>query len=73
MNKYAIIWILLTNKKFGGLSMKSHINTLKQKHTQLENSIKSANDNHLDDITINALKKQKLLLKEKINRLEKQE
>lgn len=53
--------------------MKSHINTLKQKHTQLENSIKSANDNHLDDITINTLKKQKLLLKEKINRLEKQE
>lgn len=51
--------------------MKSHINTLKQKHTQLEISIKSANDNHLDDLTINALKKQKLLLKEKISKLEK--
>ena len=52
-------------------SMKSHINTLKQKHTQLEISIKSANDNHLDDITINTLKKQKLLLKERISKLEK--
>lgn len=52
--------------------MKSHINTLKQKHSQLEISIKSANDNHLDDITINTLKKQKLLLKEKISRLEQQ-
>jgi hypothetical protein len=52
--------------------MKSHINTLKQKHTQLDISIKSANDNHLGDITINALKKQKLLLKEKILKLEKQ-
>ena len=52
--------------------MKSHINALKQKHTQLEDSIKSSNDNHLGEITINALKKQKLLLKEKILRLEQQ-
>lgn len=50
--------------------MKSHIKTLKQKHSQLEISIKSANDNHLDNITVNSLKKQKLLLKEKISRLE---
>lgn len=50
--------------------MKSHIKSLKQKHSQLEISIKSANDNHLDNITVNALKKQKLLLKEKISRLE---
>ena len=50
--------------------MKSHIKSLKQKHSQLEISIKSANDNHLDDITVNSLKKQKLLLKEKISRLE---
>ena len=52
--------------------MKSHINSLKQKHSQLEIFIKSANDNHLDNITISALKKQKLLLKEKISRLEQQ-
>jgi hypothetical protein len=50
--------------------MKSHINTLKQKHAKLEISIKSSNDNHADDSTINTLKKQKLLLKEKISRLE---
>ncbi|MDP4709445.1 MAG: DUF465 domain-containing protein [Rickettsiaceae bacterium] len=51
--------------------MKSHIDSLKQKHTELERSIKSANDNHLPDTTINKLKKQKLLLKEKITKLEK--
>ncbi len=66
------IWLLIKQQNFGGLSMKSHINSLKQKHSQLEISIKSANDNHLDDITINTLKKQKLLLKEKISRLEQQ-
>jgi hypothetical protein len=63
---------LFRKQNFGGTSMKSHINTLKQKHTQLDLSIKSANDNHLSDITINTLKKQKLLLKEKILKLEKQ-
>jgi len=52
--------------------MKSHIKSLKQKHLQLEISIKSANDEHLDNTTINALKKQKLLLKEKISRLEQE-
>ena len=51
--------------------MKSHINSLKQKHTQLEKNIKSANDNHLGNLTINKLKKQKLLLKEKITKLER--
>jgi len=50
--------------------MKSHIDSLKQKHIQLEKTIKSANDNHLEDTTINTLKKQKLLLKEKITKLE---
>ena len=50
--------------------MKSHIKSLKQKHSQLEISIKSTNDNHLDNITANDLKKQRLLLKEKISRLE---
>jgi|TARA_B110000503_G_scaffold141911_1_gene236974 hypothetical protein len=50
--------------------MKSHIDSLKQKHKQLERDIKSANDNQSTDITINKLKKQKLLLKEKITKLE---
>lgn len=50
--------------------MKSHIDSLKQKHNKLEKTIKSANDNHLKDLTINKLKKQKLLLKEKITKLE---
>ncbi|MDA9163512.1 DUF465 domain-containing protein [Rickettsiaceae bacterium] len=50
--------------------MKSHINSLKEKHNQIEKNIKIANDNHSPDITINHLKKQKLLLKEKITFLE---
>lgn len=62
--------MLTQQQNFGGSPMKSHIKSLKQKHSQLEISIKSANDNHFDNITVNALKKQKLLLKEKISRLE---
>lgn len=50
--------------------MKSHINSLKQKHSQLEKTIRVSNDNHIRDLTINKLKKQKLLLKEEITRLE---
>lgn len=50
--------------------MKSHINSLKQKHAKLENSIKNANDNYHDDAIVNKLKKEKLLLKEKISKLE---
>lgn len=50
--------------------MKSHINSLKQKHSEIEQAIKSANDNYTEEFTINKLKKQKLLLKEKIAELE---
>ena len=50
--------------------MKSHIDSLKQKHSELEKRIKSANDNHAQDYNITELKKQKLLLKEKIIKLE---
>jgi len=50
--------------------MKSHVNSLKQKHLEIEKNIKLANDNHSPDITINKLKKQKLLLKERITKLE---
>ena len=50
--------------------MKSHIDSLKQKHNKLKKTIKSTNDNHLENLTINKLKKQKLLLKEKITKLE---
>lgn len=32
--------------------MKSHIKSLKQKHLQLKISIKLANDNHLDNTTV---------------------
>lgn len=52
--------------------MKSHIDSLKQKHSELEKRIKSANDNHSQDYNITELKKQKLLLKEKIIKLEEQ-
>ncbi len=52
--------------------MKSHIDSLKQKHSELEKRIKSANDNHVQDYNITELKKQKLLLKEKIIKLEEQ-
>lgn len=37
--------------------MKSHIDTLKQKHSELEKRIKSANDNHALDHNITELKK----------------
>jgi hypothetical protein len=50
--------------------MKSHINNLKQKHAKLKMSIKSANDHHFNGLEINALKKEKLLIKEKICKLE---
>ena len=52
---------LLSSKNREDL-MKSHIDSLKQKHSELEKRIKSANDNHVQDYNITELKKQKLLL-----------
>lgn len=49
--------------------MESHINALKQKHFKIQQTIKSAGrypENH----TINQLKKQKLLIKDEITKLE---
>lgn len=49
--------------------MQSHIDALKQKHLQLKQKIKSFN-NYTQNDTISFLKKQKLLLKETITKLE---
>ena len=58
------------NLKNRGEIMKSHIDSLKQKHSKLEQSIKFATNHHLDETTVSNLKKQKLLLKEEITKLE---
>ena len=44
----------------------AHLRALKQKHVELKRVIKTANDNFHNEVTIKKLKKQKLLLKEKI-------
>ena len=51
--------------------MKSHIDSLKQKHSELEKRIKSANDNHAQVIIILLNSKSKSFYsKEKIIKLE---
>ncbi len=51
------------------VTMQSHINALKQKHLQLKQKIKTSN-NYTQNNIIGLLKKQKLLLKEEIMKLE---
>lgn len=51
------------------VTMQSHIDALKQKHLQLKQKIRSSN-NYTQNDTISLLKKQKLLLKEEIMKLE---
>lgn len=56
------------------MSIQSHVNKLKQKHQQLKEVLKSYAANFRNDsIRITELKKQKLLLKEKIYHLETSE
>lgn len=50
--------------------MQPYIDSLKQKHIQLEKNIKHASESRLKDFSVNIMKKQKLLLKEKITKLE---
>lgn len=54
------------------MSKNTHLLTLKQKHDNLERSIKIANSQYQDELTIKTLKKQKLLLKDKILKIESQ-
>ncbi len=53
------------------MSRSSHLTTLKEKHNQLKNSIMIAAGHFGNDLTVKALKKQKLILKEKIHKFEK--
>lgn len=52
------------------MSIQSHLVNLKQKHANLEQQIKIANDNKQADLRIKELKKRKLRLKEQIDKLE---
>jgi hypothetical protein len=52
------------------MSIESHIQTLKQKHLELKNSIKNVNDNLTNEQAVKNLKKQKLIIKERIIQLE---
>ena len=51
-------------------SNNNHFQNLQQKHYNLDETIKTATSTFQDDTEIKALKKQKLLLKEKIQRLQ---
>jgi hypothetical protein len=48
------------------MSSNSHLTTLKNKHNQLKNSIRIASGHFGNDLTVRALKKEKLLLKERM-------
>lgn len=48
----------------------AYLKALKQKHIELKKVIKIANDNFQDEAKVKKLKKQKLLLKEKIADIE---
>lgn len=52
------------------MKKQSHLNNLKKKHAEIEQNIKTSNDNHTDEIELTALKKQKLKLKERIVQFE---
>ena len=51
----------------------NHLKHLQTQHQDLENTIHQYQTNHQDDLTIKNLKKQKLLIKEKIDRILNQE
>ncbi len=50
-------------------SSNNHVQSLQQKHHNLKQTIKNATSTFQDDTEIKTLKKQKLLLKEKIQQL----
>lgn len=51
-------------------SLLRHKNALQIKHKTLDNDIKTAYSNHINDIELHKMKKEKLSLKEEIVRLE---
>lgn len=54
------------------MALFTHIQTLEEKHAQLEKKVSAESARPLPDFTlITSLKKQKLLLKEEIRRLER--
>ena len=55
------------------MSMSNHIESLKQKHLKLDEMLKEALLKFENDYEITEIKKQKLLLKEKIMHLETEE
>lgn len=53
------------------MSISSYLSSLKQKHTNFKKVIKGAIINHIyDESAVKDLKKQKLLIKEKITKIE---
>lgn len=53
------------------MSISSYLSSLKQKHTDFKKAINSAIINHIyDESAVKDLKKQKLLIKEKITQIE---
>lgn len=55
------------------MSIASHLKNLQQKHQQLKKFIKTTYNNFYNDTEVKILKKQKLLLKEKIQQLSQAE
>lgn len=53
------------------MSLISRLNSLIRQHSIIEQSIKSANDNHVSNLEIQRLKKEKLKIKEEIDSIEK--
>lgn len=51
-------------------SLKRRLESLKLKHKKLDKQIEEAYSNHMDDLKLHDMKKQKLSLKEELYRLE---
>ncbi|AIL64713.1 hypothetical protein NOVO_01580 [Rickettsiales bacterium Ac37b] len=48
------------------MSLLEHVNQISSKHAKIENELHTAYINHIDDIIIGKLKKQKLKLKDEL-------
>jgi Uncharacterized small protein len=63
--------MMLTTREETAMSLGSHINELRKKHEALSMEVERATRRpSIDDLEIAQMKKQKLRLKEEINRLE---
>lgn len=51
--------------------VKSHIEKLRKKHLKLDKDIQESYNRYVDDLTIEKMKKQKLAIKDEIERLQK--